>query len=230
MAGGHPILPAGRHGDLSTGTHGIPEPFSPARTAPPPHGRAEARRPSIMPRVYPRSRQFVSVAQPRLACAPLRRDRVRDPIGKKPEHLGCPADAQLAGYRSTHETRPRRQLLASSVSEGCKGRAAIAHNLREDHSTAASATETIDTTRPITHAFECCEDMTAAMTTPIATMPAVATNRMSGASSGGRLPRRGTITPGSCARFSRCSRRAVRRSSRSRSCRFWPPAGLVDMT
>lgn len=92
-----------------------------------------------------------------------------------------------------------------------------AYNRREDQRTADSTTDTIATARPITHPFECCEVMMAPMTTPIATMPTVATSRMSGASSGSRLSRRGIITPGFCDVSALCSRRAARRSSRSAS-------------
>ena len=90
-----------------------------------------------------------------------------------------------------------------------------AHNRREDHSTAASATDTTDTTRPITHPWECCEPMIAAMRTPIPIMPAVATTRISGASSGRRFRRLGIITPGRSAAASLRSLRSARLASRS---------------
>src|SRR6202042_2530121 len=44
---------------------------------------------------------------------------------------------------------------------------------REDQSTAARTTLTIETTRPTTHPWECLETMMAAMATPIATIPQV---------------------------------------------------------
>jgi len=72
--------------------------------------------------------------------------------------------------------------------------------------------------------------MIAAITTPIPTMPPVATTRMSGASSGSRLRPLGIITPGRSAGASRRSLRAARRASRSASGFPSPLPGAVADT
>ena len=95
---------------------------------------------------------------------------------------------------------------------------------------AASSTDTTDTTKPISHPCESCEVMIAAITTPMPTMPPVATNRMSGASSGSRLRPLGIITPGRSAGAPRRSLRAARRASRSASgCPSPLPGVVADM-
>jgi hypothetical protein len=103
-----------------------------------------------------------------------------------------------------------------------------AYSRREDHRTAASTTDTIDTTKPISHPWESCEVMIAAITTPIPMMPPVATTRMSGASSGSRLRPLGIITPGCSAGAPRRSLRAARRASRSTSGCLSPLSGVAD--
>ena len=119
---------------------------------------------------------------------------------------GPAASALKAGLS---RRRPARHDLPGN------GGAAGAHNRREDHSTAASPTDTSDTTRPITHPLECCQLMIAAIRTPIPIMPAVATTRISGASSGRRFRRLGIITPGLSAVASLRSLRSARLASRS---------------
>jgi hypothetical protein len=110
------------------------------------------------------------------------------------------------------------------------GSRAGAYSRREDHRMAASTTDTIDTTKPISHPFESCEVMIAAITTPIPTIPPVATTRMSGASSGSRLRPLGIITPGRSAGASRRSLRAACRASRSASgCPSPLPEVVADM-
>jgi hypothetical protein len=99
---------------------------------------------------------------------------------------------------------------------------------REDQRTADSTTDTIDTTKPISHPWESCEVMIAAITTPIPMMPPVATTRMSGASSGSRLRPLGIITPDCSAGAPRRSLRAARRASRSTSGCLSPLSGVAD--
>src|SRR4051794_17000323 len=65
---------------------------------------------------------------------------------------------------------------------------------REDQSTAARTSDVTDAAKPISHPAERCELMIAAIGTAIPTMPAQATVRISGASSGSRLRRFAIIT------------------------------------
>ena len=70
--------------------------------------------------------------------------------------------------------------------------------------------------KPISHPCESCEVMIAAITTPMPTMPPVATNRMSGASSGSRLRPLGSSRPAAPRAHPALAARA-RRASRSAS-------------
>jgi hypothetical protein len=147
---------------------------------------------------------------------PSRRARSRPPSYRR---------VQQEGRGSLDDSPPKR---SRDLAIANPGRSAGAYNRREDQSTPASTTDTVATTTPISHPFECCEVMIAAMTTPIAMTPAVATSRMSGPSTGSRPARRGIITSGCCATFASSSRGSVVDSSGFMSGSPSPLPGPMD--
>ena len=105
--------------------------------------------------------------------------------GRDRRHLGRGEpldDRRRAGglRRPARQRRSRRRRTPRGVRPDPRGGGAdpsarSRYSRREDQSTAARTSDTIDITRPTSHPAESCEVMMAAMTTAMPTMPAVAT-------------------------------------------------------